>query len=444
MNKEVHNTMTVCIGIRRENKNEWERRVPLVPDDVRELREEHGVEVWLQPSPIRAFAAEDYERAGATLQEDLSHCPVVFAIKEVPEKLLEPDRTYVFFAHVIKGQEHNMPMLKRMLEQSCTLIDYEKVLDERGRRVVFFGNYAGLAGMIDALWALGRRLDWEGIANPFSTMRLAHDYATLEEAQAAVTALGERIASEGLPDSLVPMVIGVAGYGNVGRGVQEILALLPTQDVDPADLTSVTANPDPARNLIYKVTFKEEHMVEPISPDHQFELQDYYQHPAKYRGVFARYLPHLTVLMNAIYWDKQYPRLVTRSDLRALYASPTLPRLRVIGDISCDIEGAIEATVRCTDPGNPVFVYDPTTGQDTDGWAGRGPVILAIDNLPGELPRESSTTFSRTLKPLVPAIARADYSVPFEELDLPPLIKNAVIAHQGNLTPNYRYLEKYL
>jgi alpha-aminoadipic semialdehyde synthase len=118
--------------------------------------------------------------------------------------------------------------------------------------------------------------------------------------------------------------------------------------------------------------------------------------------------------------------------------------LRVIGDISCDIEGAIEATVRSTDAGNPVFVYDPATGQDTDGWAGRGIVILAIDNLPGQLPRESSTTFSHTLKPLIPAIVRADYTVPFEELDLPPLIKDAVIAHRGELTPDYKYIEKFL
>jgi len=234
--------MTVRIGIRREDKNEWERRTPLVPDDVRELREEHGIEVWIQPSPIRAFGAGDYEQAGAIVQEDLSHCPVVLAIKEMPLDFFQPDRAYVFFAHVIKGQKHNMPMLQRMLDRGCTLIDYEKVVDERGRRVVFFGNYAGLAGMIDSLWALGQRLDWEGIANPFSVLRLAHEYPTLDEAEAAVRALGERIAREGLPASLVPLVIGVAGYGNVGRGVQEILALLPRQDIDPADLASVTAS----------------------------------------------------------------------------------------------------------------------------------------------------------------------------------------------------------
>jgi alpha-aminoadipic semialdehyde synthase len=431
--------MTVSIGIRREDKNEWERRTPLVPDDVRELRE-HGVQVWVQPSPIRAFHADDYERAGAVVQEDLVGCPVVFAIKEIPPHLFRPGQTYVFFAHVIKGQEHNMPMLKRLLDLGCTLIEYEKIVDEKGRRVVFFGNYAGLAGMMDALWALGQRLAWEGIANPFQAMHLAHDYPNLDEAKSAVAALGQRIAREGLPDSLAPLVIGVAGYGNVAKGVQDILSLLPREDVAPADLPSLT----PARDRVYTVTVKEEHSVEPIAPGQPFELQDYYQHPEKYRGRFASYLPYLTVLMNAIYWDKKYPRLVTKADLRTLYSGPTPPRLRVIGDISCDIEGGIEATVHCTDAGHPVFVYDPVNGQAVDGWAGHGPVILAIDNLPGELPRESSTTFSHTLKPLVAAIAQADYTVSFEVLELPPLIKNAVIAYRGALTPNYQYLERFL
>ncbi|MBU0492996.1 MAG: hypothetical protein KKB13_14215 [Chloroflexi bacterium] len=431
--------MTVRIGIRREDKNEWERRVPLVPQDVQALRAEHDIEVYVQPSPIRAFAAEAYDQAGATMQEDLSDCPVVLAIKEIPAHLFRPNQAYVFFAHVIKGQGHNMPMLKQLLELGCTLIEYEKIVDEKGRRVVFFGNYAGLAGMIDALWALGQRLTWEGIANPFTDLHLAHDYPTLDEAEAAVAALGRRIEREGLPASVTPLVIGVAGYGNVAKGVQEILALLPHQEVAPADL----ANLSPTRDHVYTVTFKEEHSVEPLAPDQPFELQDYYQHPEKYRGVFARYLPHLTVLMNAIYWDKKYPRLVTKADLQALYHGATL-RLRVIGDISCDIEGGIEATVRCTDAGDPVFVYDPATSQSIDGWTGTGPVILAIDNLPGELPRESSTTFSGTLKPLVPAIARADYTVPFEDLDLPLVIKNAIITYQGQLTPNYQYIARFL
>jgi alpha-aminoadipic semialdehyde synthase len=185
-------------------------------------------------------------------------------------------------------------------------------------------------------------------------------------------------------------------------------------------------------------------MVEPVSPDDRFELQDYYQHPEKYRSRFSTYVPYLTVLVNGIYWESKYPRLVTKRYLRELFGGPTRPRLRVIGDISCDVEGAIECTVRCTEPGDPVYVYNPLTGETADGYAGEGVVVLAVDILPSQLPREASMDFSAVLKRFIPAIAQADYTVPFEELALPPEIKRAVIAYRGELTPDYRYLEQYL
>jgi len=183
--------------------------------------------------------------------------------------------------------------------------------------------------------------------------------------------------------------------------------------------------------------------VEPISPEDEFELQDYYDHPEKYRGKFNTYLPHLSVLVNCTYWETKYPRLVTKADLRQLYAKGE-PRLHVIGDISCDVEGAIEGTVKCTEPGEPVFVYDPFEDRAIDGVEGRGPVIMAVDILPSELPRDASEYFSGVLMDYVTAIAQADYAVPFEELALPPEIKRAVIVYQGKLTPDYGYLEQYV
>jgi alanine dehydrogenase len=443
--------MSVRIGVRREDKSIWERRVPVIPEHARQLQAEHGVEVWVQPSEIRVFRDEEFAQAGARIEEDLSSCPVVFAVKEIPVHFLRPDQTYVFFAHVIKGQPYNMPMLKRLLEQGCQLIDYEKVTDERGRRLIFFGRHAGLAGMIDTLWALGQRLDWEGIPNLFSDLRQTRHYDSLAEAKAAVSALGERIAREGLPEPITPFICGFAGYGNVFRGANEIIELLPVQEIGPQEVAAVAQSTDYARNVIYKVVFKEEHTVEPISPDdrpstdpeRRFDLQDYYDHPEKYRSRFHTYLPHLTLLVNCVYWEAKYPRLVTKADLKQLYGGAK-PRLRVIGDISCDIEGAIEGTVKSTEPGDPVFVYDPFEDRAIDGVEGRGPVVLAVDILPSELPRDASVYFSGVLMKYVPAITRADYSVPFGELALPPEIKRAVIVYQGELTPDYRYLEQYL
>ena len=436
--------MNIRIGIRREDKSIWERRVPIIPAHARQLQEEHGIEVWVQPSDTRAFWDKEFLQAGARLEENLSACPVAFAVKEIPAHLFHPTHTYVFFAHVIKGQPYNMPMLKRMLELGCSLIDYEKVTDERGRRLIFFGRHAGLAGMIDSLWALGQRLDWEGIPNPFSSLRQAYQYDDLDEAKASVSALGKRIAHEGLPKSITPLICGFAGYGNVFRGANEIIELLPVQEIEPQVVSTIAESSDHARDRVYKVVFKEEHTVARISPTSSFELQDYYDHPEKYRPVFNTYLPHLTLLINCVYWEAKYPRLVTKADLKQLHRDEKPPRLRVIGDVSCDIEGAIEATVKCTEPGDPVFVYDPFEDRAIDGIEGRGPVILAVDILPSELPRDASEYFSGVLMDYVPAIAQANYAVPFEEVSLPPAIKRAVIVYQGELTPGYRYLERYL
>lgn len=436
--------MRARIGIRREDKGPWERRVPVIPEHVRCLVDEHALEVWIQPSGVRVFQDDEYVRAGARVEEDISGCPLVLGVKEIPSHLFQPGHAYVFFAHVIKGQPYNMPMLRRLLQQRCHLIDYEKVTDEQGRRLIFFGRHAGLAGMVDTLWALGRRLDWEGIANPFSVLKQTHQYSSLAEAQAAVSCTGERIEREGLPDSLAPLVCGFAGYGNVFRGANEIIELLPVREIEPQDVASVAQGSDYARDVLYKVVFKERHTVEPRSQGSEFELQDYYQHPERYRSRFRNYLPHLTLLVNCVYWEAKYPRLVTKADLRQLYGGAEPPRMRVIGDISCDIEGAIEATIRSTEPGSPVFVYDPFDDSAIDGIEGRGPVVMAVDILPAELPREASIDFSSVLVGYVPALAQADYSVPFERLDLPPEIKRAVIAYQGELTPDYRYIEDYL
>jgi saccharopine dehydrogenase (NAD+, L-lysine-forming) len=435
--------MTTCVGVRREDKSRWERRVPVTPGDARRLKQEHGIEVWVQPSPIRVFTKDEFTQAGAVVQEDISACPVVFAVKEMPLDFFEPGRTYIFFSHTIKGQPHNMPMLKKMLDLGCTLIDYEKVTDENGRRLIFFGRHAGLAGMIETLWALGRRLDWEGVPNPFTWLRHTYEYKDLAEAKEAISDIGNQIRAEGLPKPVAPLICGVAGYGNVARGVWEILDLLPIVEIEPREVASVANSPDYATNVIYKVVFKEEHTVEPISPDIRFELQDYYDHPEKYRGTFERYVPDLTMIVNCVYWEEKYPRLVTKEYLKQLYGGGQ-PRLRVIGDISCDIEGAIECTVDSTEADEPVFVYNPFTGEATEGYEGEGPVVMAVDILPSELPREASIDFSGVLSAFVPAIAKADYSVPFEQLDLPPEIKRAVIAYQGELTPDYRYIEQFL
>ncbi len=436
--------MAATVGIRREDKSRWERRVPITPQMARKLHDEHGIEFIAQPSPVRIFREEEFERAGAKVQEDLSRAGVVFGVKEIPMQHFQPRKTYVFFAHVIKGQPYNMAMLRRMMELGCNLIDYEKVTDETGHRLIFFGWHAGVVSMVESLWALGRRLQHEGIANPFSAIRSTLTYGSLAEVREEVRRVGERIKTEGLPQAITPLIVGVAGYGNVGRGIQEILSDLPTIEIEPADVARIGNDPRASNRAIYRVLFKEEHAVAPNDPGAHFDLQDYYLHPQKYHSIFDQYVPHLTVLMNSNYWDARYPRLLTNSLLRSLFAGGRQPRLRVVGDASCDIGGSIECTLKATEPDDPVYVYDPHAEQVRMGVEGYGPVVLAVDILPSEIPREASEYFSEILEPFIPAIANADYSVPFEELALPSEIARAMILYHGKLTPDYRYIAEHM
>jgi len=364
----------------------------------------------------------------------------VMGVKEIPLDQLLAGKTYLFFSHTIKGQPYNMPLLRRLMDLGCTLVDYEVIVDDGGQRLVFFGRHAGLAGMIDALWALGQRLaQVEDIETPLARLRQAHAYVSLEQAKHAIADVGRELHERGT-QALTPLVVGFAGYGNVSAGAQEIFDLLQPTTVEPDDLLRIDVR---NHGCCYKVVFREEHLVQPLGPQ-LFELQHYYDHPEAYRGAFAtRYLDQLTVLVNCIYWESRYPRLVTLTDLDQLYDGPP-PRLRVIADISCDINGSIEATVKSTDPDRPVYVYDLEHDQVLDGIVGRGPVILAVENLPAELPREASKCFSRSLLPLIPGVAAADLDVALELSHLPPAIQRAVIVHRGQLTPGYAYLNDHL
>jgi alpha-aminoadipic semialdehyde synthase len=434
--------MSNVIAVRRETKSLWERRAAVTPDLARRLVSQSGLEILVQPSARRVFPDNEYVRVGAKLTGDISEADVVVGVKEIPLETFQTDTAYIFFSHVIKGQPYNMPMLAKIIERRCTLIDYETIVDENGQRLIFFGRYAGLAGMIDTLWALGQRFRREGITTPLAQIEQAISYESLDDAKRAVRRAGEKIASQGLPGNILPLIIGISGYGNVAVGAREILAELPTREVAPDALETLFDEPSP--HCLYQTTFREEHIVEPATAGAAFELQDYYDNPENYRPIFERYLPHLTALVNCIYWDARYPRLVTVDQLRALYGGPAPPRLKVIGDLSCDIEGAIQCTVKSTEPADPVYVYDPADGSVSSGVEGHGPVILAVEILPAELPREASEEFSKALASFLPALAAADFSVPFEDLELPPELKRAVIVHRGKLTPDYTYLEEYL
>jgi alpha-aminoadipic semialdehyde synthase len=298
--------------------------------------------------------------------------------------------------------------------------------------------------MVDTLWTLGRRLAAEGVQNPFTLLRPTHEYKSLVDVKEAVGRVAWKIAREGLPAGLDPFVVGFFGYGHVSGGAQEIFDILPTETVRPCDVPGLFMGRAHSPRTLFKVVFKEEDLVEPVDPGRPFELQDYYKNPGRYRPVADRLVPYLTVLVNGIYWTPQYPKFVTKGFLKELYGGAARPRLRVIGDITCDINGSVESTIEPTDSENPVYVYDPVQDKAVYGVEGRGPVVLAVYNLPAELPLESSTYFSSGLKKYVPDIARADFGGSFDGCGLPDVVRRAVILYRGQLTPDYAYLARYI
>ncbi|MEM6453491.1 MAG: hypothetical protein AAF772_00215 [Acidobacteriota bacterium] len=430
------------IGIRLEDKSVWERRVPLVPADIAQLQADHpGLSVHVQGSPLRVYDDAGYRAVGATIVDQLDEARVVLAVKEIPISLLRARTTYVFFAHVIKGQAHNMPLLRRLLDLHCTLIDYERVVDDAGHRLIFFGRQAGQAGMLESLRALGQRLAWEGQANPLSAIRPAHEYRDLADACDHLDALRDDL--DGFADArgggARPLVFAFTGGGNVTRGALDVFERLPHRTVTAETLAARGIDDLGGPGLVKVQLTGRAALYTPRDPSQPFDRATLETRPEDYRGALVDLLPQVTALIHGIYWDPRYPRLLTREQAARLVRDDA--PLRLVGDVTCDIGGSIAITDRPTQPDRPTYVYRPDLDRTVDGVEGEGIVVLAVDNLPCELPRDASDQFSAALAPFVPALASADYRAPFAQLALPDPIRRAVVAHGGALTPDYRALE---
>lgn len=427
------------IGIRHEDKYKFERRAPIIPSHIRELTEQKDVRFVVQSSDKRIFSDQEYREAGAVVSNVLSDCDVIFGVKEMPKTFFETGKTYVFFSHVIKGQPYNMPMLKELMSKQATLIDYEKIENEKGRRLIFFGRYAGLAGMINTLRSAGQRFSVQKLDTPLSNLKQTHHYNSLEEAKEDIRKAGSEITAYGLPDSLKPLVITVTGDGNVSQGAMEILDLLPGDYITAEQLRKGTY--DKNQEIIKVNLLVSDYMIP--KTDRDFDLMHYIAHPDHYISTVEDYLPDVDLLVNGVYWDDRYPRLITKKWLQRMGAKKKL-KLKVIGDITCDVNGSIECTEMPTPIEDPVFVYNPGRDSFKMGFEGEGIAVMAVDILPSELPREASIHFSDALKPYLTNFAETDFTKPFDQLELPEELKKATIVHKGSLTPDYRYLESSL
>lgn len=475
------------VAIRREDASIWERRAPLAPYHVEKLTKQ-GVRIMIQPSNRRAYPLQSYIRAGAEAKEDISEAPVILGVKQVPVDLLLPGKTYAFFSHTIKAQEANMPLLDAVLDKGIRLIDYERMVDDRDQRVVAFGKYAGYAGMINILHGLGLRLLALGHHTPFMHIGPAHNYRNVGTAKQAIRDTGYEIALGKMPRSIGPLTFVFTGSGNVSQGAQEVFSELPIEYVDPKDLREVAERGSTCK-IYGSIVTRANHIVRkntaPLingngsgNGESILDLDEYNQYPDRYYSKFSTDIaPYASVILNGVYWPPNAPRLLTIPDAKKLQqpvkslgnltmqqdstfygnfgfkgakiqqlqsiGSPSLPhRLIAICDISADPGGSIEFMQDCTTIDNPFYLYDAEQNSSSDqSFAGDGFLICSIDNMPTQLPLESTDMFGDLLFPYIMDIARSDASKLVQDEDYTNVVKSAIIASNGRLQPNYGYIQ---
>ncbi|XP_033334795.1 lysine ketoglutarate reductase/saccharopine dehydrogenase [Megalopta genalis] len=439
------------IAIRREDQSVWERRAPLAPTNVRRLNRA-GVRVIVQPSNRRAYPAQAYQAAGAILQEDISSASVIFGVKQVPVDQLISNKTYCFFSHTIKAQESNMPLLDAILEKNIRLLDYEKLTDVNGQRVVAFGKYAGVAGMVNILHGLGLRLLALGHHTPFMHIGPAHNYRDSAMARQSIRDAGYEIALGAMPKSIGPLTFIFTGSGNVSQGGQEVFQELPHEYVPPEMLKKVAEHGDMTK--IYGCEVRRRHHLE-RKDGGGFDPEEYDKHPERYISTFSKTIaPYASVIINGIYWALDSPKLLTLPDAKYLLrpactpwlptsvGAPALPhRMLAICDISADPGGSIEFMNECTTIDTPFCLYDADRNKDTKSFKGPGVLVCSIDNMPTQLPKESTDFFGNLLYPYLLDIIQSDAKLPLEQHKFSPAVHDAIIASNGRLTSNFEYIQ---
>lgn len=438
------------IAIRREDQSVWERRAPFSPIHVRKLVK-NGVRVIVQPSNRRAYPMQAYLNAGAIIQEDISEANVIFGVKQVPIDQLVPDKTFCFFSHTIKAQESNMPLLDAILDKNIRLLDYEKLVDKKGHRVVAFGKMAGVAGTINILHGLGLRLLALGHHTPFMHIGPPHNYRSSSMARQAVRDAGYEIALGLMPKSVGPLTFVFTGSGNVSQGSQEVFQELPHEYVPPELLQKAAEHGNP--NKVYGCEVRRRHYLERIGGG-KFDSAEYEDHPERYVSTFSKKIaPYASVIINGIYWAVNSPKLLTIPDAKVLLrpaytpwlptsmGAPALPhRMLGICDISADPGGSIEFMNECTTIDTPFCLYDADRNKDTKSFKGPGVLVCSIDNMPTQIPRESTDFFGDLLLPFTSDILQSDATKPLESHQFSPTVYGAIIASNGKLTSNFEYI----
>jgi saccharopine dehydrogenase (NAD+, L-lysine forming) len=396
------------IGIIREGKVPPDKRAPFTPFQLKELSQVYGSKLTflVQPSDFRCYTDDEYRNCGIRVTEDISQADIFFGIKEVPVDQLIYGKTYFFFSHTIKKQVKNRHLLKSILDKNIRLIDYEVLKDESGERLVAFGRWAGIVGAYNAFYTYGKKTGLYDLKRAFECTDL------------------DDLKSELKKVALPPVKIILTGHGRVGKGVLEILQILGLTRINVHEFLHLYFD-----EPVFVVLSSKD--INRRKADGGFEKEEFYARPELYESHFLKFAEVGEILISAAYWNPGAPRLFELKDIN----SPDFS-VSVIADITCDIGGSIPTTFRSTTIMNPIYDVDRKNGKELSPFATQTSIsVMAIDNLPCELPRESSFEFGKQLvKWVIPSL--------FEENA--PILDRATVARDGDLTLEYMYLSDFV
>jgi len=395
------------IGIIREGKAPADKRTPLTPQHCVALMERFPeLEIVAQTSAIRCFPDADYAALGVAVVDDITDCDVILGIKEVPKELLVPGSTMMFFSHTIKKQPHNRKLLQEIIRKNIRLIDYECLTDNIGRRILGFGKYAGIVGAYNALIAFGKRNGSFDLKPAYQCSGIAEMHSELKKVRLG----NERII--------------VSGGGKVAHGVRETLTAAGIAEVSVPDfLTKEFAHP-----IWCNADILDYHELNGNPPE---SVEAFIRDSAAYTNTFTKFLSKADIYISAHFWDGRSAPFFTQQDVKADDFRP-----RIIADITCDIQGSVPTTLRSSTIESPIYGYDRFTATVADPYSENSITIMAVDNLPCEIPADASSGFGAELMEKVLPL--------FLEDDVQKVLERATIAQDGTLTRYFGYLEDYV
>ncbi|HJM16359.1 MAG TPA: NAD(P)-dependent oxidoreductase [Flavobacteriales bacterium] len=394
------------IGLLKEEKIPSDERVVLTPKQCKWIAENTNVDIVVKSSDVRCFLDSDYSNLGIEVVNDLSDCDVLLGVKEVPKEQLISDKIYFYFSHTIKEQSYNRELLQRMVQKNITMVDYEVLKDKNNKRLIGFGRYAGIVGAYNALLTYGLKSDK-------FFLKAANKCSGINEVHQELNKI--KLSSE---------KIILTGKGRVANGALEILR--------KANVTEVS------KEEFVTKTFKESVFCRLDTMDYNeridgtlYDKYDFYNNPEKYKSSFMNYTKHADIFIAGHFYGVDSPYLFTREDAKSEYFN-----LQVVADISCDINGPVASTIRPSTIENPIYGYNPKTESEDDFKKGGVIAVMAVDNLPCELPKDASEYFGNEfVNEILPFLIGEDPD---------KVLERATICKGGNLTSDFRYLKAYL